>query len=197
MAKYHGPKRGILDLLDMLIGRVSDSDTTAPGKRKRSWGATFMMFCMLPAFLLVLAVSFQVVYSSVRAPAFVTDHGNTTKNQKTGTKTRTRSVKVASPSNYIDWPIVTLAGLILVIGVGFALIRHEQDLTRALQIGGMVAEIKNGTSNLSQSTHAVLEATLQDSITKVSGGDTKAPENPDDIPFAPIADEWADRQKKK
>lgn len=198
--KYKGPKRGILDFLDMMVGRLSDSDTSNPGKRKRSWGATTMFFCMIPAFLLVFAVAFQVVYSSVRTPAIVSDHGKTTTSAKSGKRTRTRSVKVAGPSNYIDWPIITLAGVILLIGAAFALIRREQDLTRALQIGGMVAEVKNGTSNLSRATHTHLEETLTNAISKVTGHESNgidAPETTDDVPIEPIAEEWADRQKNK
>jgi len=196
--KYEGSKRGLLDLLDILVGRVSDSDSTQPGLRKRSWGATVMLFCLIPAYTLVFAVAFQVVYSTVRTPAVVSaQNKNTT--TATGKKTRSKSVKIASPLNYIDWPIIALAGGIMLIGVGFALVRREQDLTRALQITGAVAEIKNGTSNLSAATHTALEETLQQSICKVTGGSPTqvAPSDPDDIPIAPIADEWLDRQKKK
>jgi len=206
--KYDGPKRGILDLLDIIVGRVSDSDSSQPGKRKRSWGATVMFFCMIPAFTLVFAVAFQVVYSSVRTPAVVSDQGKTTTGS-TGKKTKTHKVSIASPPNYIGWPIVALAGGILLLGAAFALIRREQDLTRALQIGGMVAEVKNGTSGLSSSTHSVLEETLQSAISKVTGVETKngksdaakpsetAPADPSEIPIEPISEEWAERQKQK
>lgn len=198
--KYTGPKRGILDLLDIVMGRVSDSDSSQPGKRKRSWGATVMFYCMIPAFSLVFAVTFQVVYSSVRTPAVILDQGKTTSGVA-GKKTKTHKVTVAAPPNYIGWPIVALAGGILLLGAAFALIRREQDLTRALQIGGMVAEVKNGTSGLSSTTHNMLEETLQSAISKVSGVETKspstAPADPNDIPIEPISDEWAERKKQK
>lgn len=145
--KKNDPVRGFLDYLDITIGRVSDSDSNSPGKRKRSWGATVMFFCMIPATTLVFAVAFNIVIASmsirksVPAPASVSS--------KAAPKKRRAKVVVSKPLNFpkpisVEWPIVGLASLILIVGVSFSLFRRKQDLDRAIQLGRMVSEVKHG-----------------------------------------------------
>lgn len=199
--KPEKPTRGLLDYIDITIGRVSDSDSTQPGKRKRSWGATVMLLCAIPAFVLVLAVAFATVYSSIRTPTVAV---STPKKSvgKGGKPVKTKPIKIPSvgkATNYIDWPIVGLAALILCVGVAFALIRREQDLKRALKIGTMAAEIKNGSSSgtMSNETHNFLETTIQSALSKVTGDTVKEPELPGKTEEPVIAepDEWAERKK--
>lgn len=199
--KKKRPPLGILDILDITIGRVSDSDSTQPGKRKRSWGATMMLFFAIPAFTLVGAVAFSVVYSSVRTPTTVAAGAVKRTTARKGKKTKpVRTPQAGKLPNYIDWPIICLAGLLLCVGVAFALIRREQDLHRALKIGNMAAQIKNGSSGtVSGETHSFLESTIQSVVGKVTG---HPPEKPESLPAADEPqieepDEWAERRKQQ
>lgn len=206
MKKEHTkPAMGILDVLDIVVGRISDSDSTLPGLRKRSWGATVMLLCMIPAFTLVGAVAFAVVYSTVKTPITTVSTPATTSTTTNGIKVtkliKTKPVRVSTPDklpNYIGWPIVILAGLILCVGVAFALFRREQDLNRALKLGGMAAEIRNGTSGtVSTETNRFLETTLQNVVSKVTGVAPVTTTVGVEDPVIAEPDEWAERRKQQ
>jgi len=163
--KKEAPVRGLLDYLDITIGRVSDSDASTPGKRKRSWGATVMLFCMLPAFTLVFSVAFNLVFTSVSIK----------KELKASIKpvaTKTRRVR-SSPVTFpkpvtIEWPIVFLASLILLVGVAFSLFRRKQDLDRAIQLGKMISEVKHGTDGvLSKPLPDVVKSMYEKATSKI------------------------------
>jgi hypothetical protein len=190
--------RGLLDWIDIILGRFSDSDSSQPGKRKRSWGATIMFWCMIPAFTLVFAKSFQLVYSTIKTPT-VSISKNVKKATPKGRKGRPVKVPTASSAkSIIDWPIVSLAGLILLVGVAYSLLRRQQDLDRAIKLGRMVSEVKHGiapdgTSNgssVSAETSSFLENTLKTVVGQVTGS------APPPDPKVEMVDEWAERAKQ-
>lgn len=113
---------GILDRLDILLGRFSDSDS-ASGHRRRSWGATVLFWCSLPTVCLVCALSVSLVVSSLCA---VTNQATT----KPAAKTQVTLAKKQGASLDIGpWPWAGCALLVLV-GASFALLRREQDFAR-------------------------------------------------------------------
>tara|TARA_Y100001938_G_C8014506_1_gene391847 strand:+ start:419 stop:943 length:525 start_codon:yes stop_codon:yes gene_type:complete len=168
------PTRGLLDYIDITIGRVSDSDSSNPGKRKRSWGATVMFFCMIPSFTLVLAVAFNVFISSLSLQKAAKKAPTT----KIAVKTKRRAPKVTvatfpKPVS-IEWPIVVLASLIMLIGVSFSLFRRKQDLDRAIQLGKMVAEVKHGVEDTVKNLPSSVSTMYQTAKSKIGseeGGD--------------------------
>lgn len=174
------PTRGFLDYVDITIGRVSDSDSSNPGKRKRSWGATVMLFCMIPAFTLVFAVAFNIVVASLTIKKAV--KAETTSTSKVKTRRPSRSVAKTAISFprpiSIEWPIVALASLILLVGVSFSLFRRKQDLERAIQLGQMVADVSHGTKTFSEALPSSVKSMYDSAKSKI--GSELTPETPKD-----------------
>lgn len=161
------PTRGFLDYVDISLGRVSDSDSSDPGKRKRSWGATVMLFCMIPAFTLVFAVAFNIIVASLSIQHTAKKATVTSKAKVKSRRSSSRSLVSFPKPVSIEWPIVTLASLILVVGVCFSLFRRKQDLDRAIQLGKMVTEVKHGFEEGAEAVPSKVKGMLEAATKKI------------------------------
>ena len=161
------PTKGLLDYIDITLGRVSDSDSNDPGKRKRSWGATVMLFCMIPAFTLVFAVAFNIIVASISIK-YTAKQVSVTSTKKVKSKRSSRRSSVSFPKPVsIEWPIVALASLILLVGVSFSLFRRKQDLDRAIQLGKMVSQVKHGYQEGAEAVPSKVKAMLSTATEKI------------------------------
>lgn len=61
MSKKNKATKGLLDYLDIFMGRLSDSDQ-AGGGRKRSFGVTFCTLMQIPLFVYISAVSYALMF---------------------------------------------------------------------------------------------------------------------------------------
>jgi ABC-type Fe3+ transport system permease subunit len=115
-------KLGLLDRLDILLGRFSDSDSPT-GHRRRSWGATVLFWCCVPMVVLVLSLSVSLVVSSFCERPSSPTTKPVAKTQATLAKKQGVTLDVG------PWPFAG-CGLLVLIGAAFALLRREQDFAR-------------------------------------------------------------------
>lgn len=145
--KTEDPMLGVLDFFDMGTGRVSDSDQTK-GKRKRSFGQTvFVQFSLPLVFLTVTyGASMIIVSYSTRPTVSMAETINyqscirSAKGAKEKAKCKTPKAQVGkSIAKILDggkWPWI--GGIVLLLcGMVFALIRREQDFSRAKELMSM------------------------------------------------------------
>jgi len=170
------PRLGLLDVLDIGIGRLSDSDTTN-GQRVRSFGQTVMFWMMLPLVLLVLshAVGIVIIASSTNPTISLSSvilYGRCLKRAKTPKdralcKRPSPSKGVKASAKLLDggmWPWIG-AIVLAAMGFAFALIRRTQDFNRAKELGAMyVAATSNG-----KKVPDFLMTAWSASVTKLSG----------------------------
>ncbi|MBU1082796.1 MAG: hypothetical protein KKB59_20165 [Spirochaetes bacterium] len=125
--------RGLAGIVDKLVGRIEDCG-------RPSFGATVMLICIIPSFILILTVSFSVAYTSVFTPASI-------EKAKAIKKTRVSRVsRTTTTRTQVGWPIVALCGATMGLGVLIHLSRKKSDRLAAIQIGETVSKIKNGAS---------------------------------------------------
>lgn len=166
------PTNGILDYLDIAIGRLSKSDSTGPGKRVRSWSATIFFFLALPSFVLVGSVAFRIVYSTVKAPVVkqeLIDGASPSKKSSKLVKRLTGGIHVPK-SGYLGWSETILAIVLFAAGLLFMIISNEQDLKRAKEIGTLLISIGE-KRDVSDHAKSAIEGTLVEQLKKLSGAD--------------------------
>lgn len=168
---------GLLDYIDIVVGRLSKSDTTGEGKRKRSWSATVLFWCLLPSIILLFSVCFRVVYSTVRAPTVSVEARSSNNTKKRGTaKGQKQPVLVKKllggiqlpESGYLGWPEVLLAVFLALLGFTFSVMSNEHDMKRVERLGSLVAAVKHGDKT-SPETISFLEKSLKEVTSKVTG----------------------------
>lgn len=167
------PTWGILDYFDVVVGRFSKSDSTGPGKRRRSWSATVFFWLALPSFFLVGSVSFRVVYSTIKAPVVSSVQKSAKKGSKAGRRTKDALRKLTGglqipPSGYLGWPETFLAALLFLTGFVFTILSSEQDLKRAERLGSMIVDIRAG-GHVSSATQSTLESNLLSLTGRLTG----------------------------
>jgi hypothetical protein len=166
MSAKKKPTKGLLDYFDIALGRMSDSDSTKPGLRKRSWGTTFLFLCLLPALCLAGAVSISMVMGVWMQRTPIKKKVSTVK-KKGSRLSRLRSKKSSSPALNvkldIGWPPVALVLGILLVGVFFKISRSKEERETAKMLGELYVSSKTG----GVSEDKILPF-LQDAMTKVT-----------------------------
>ena len=117
--------KGVLDYLDIFVGRLSDSDQ-AGGGRKRSFGVTFCTLMQIPLLLYITAVAYALVFRDLPV---------------------VKGKKVAFV--FGGWPIVGLCIFASLLGFVVMTFRREQDYKKLKGMSEVAIEWQKASSGKS------------------------------------------------
>lgn len=201
--KKKAPTLGVLDYLDIMLGRLS-SRTSTDGARIRSWGVTFCILMNIPAFVLVLAFSASIIISAMSTRNHVPRKmvsaymACVAKVKDVKQIKKCPQVKASSGARLTDkafsfgsWPWVCVMFL---SGLGFIamIIRNKDDIHGLSEIAQTLSVFVTKELPIPQGVWGAFAAQAQ----KVTGISTDTLMKPDKIdvdtnkyPFAPTAPE--------